>query len=640
MEPDEWGAKNRRYPTGHDLPGPRDPTLTPYMIPFGRSVASRLYRKVAMACSAQSGKTECLLDVIGHRFHTAPAPVLMTGPTKQWLTEQMEPRVMRLLDEAPVLVDRVARGKRMTKTRKVINGAPLRMAHGGSSTALKSDMFALAVTDECDELQANVKGQGDPIKLIDLRGETVVDFVHAIVSTPSLGSAEIEEDPVTKLQFWKYQDPKTIESTIWRIFQEGTRRHFAWKCPHCGEWFIPRSSLLRYDEKAAPIDIKESAVLACPRNGCLIEDASKFDMNKGGVYVAPGQTIAADGQVDGDPPRVLTDSYWVSGICSPFKTFGERAAELAEAKCANDPAKLQAVLSGMFGELTSPLAGGEGLDAADVKAKALPYKRGEVPNDVMRLVAGVDVQTRSIYYSLIGFGARGAAWVLDYDQLHGSTDQDEVWFDLANILQQPIGGMFVELALVDSGFRPDKREPGSVHRVYDFCRANKYVAKPAKGWDSRSQPLIVKKIEVKPTGKQLPFSLELVHANSDFFKSLAFLKFRTPLGQPGGAHVMQDVGDDYCEQIASEVRLIESHKPVWKEKHPHNHYLDCFSLALAAGWLLNVQRIPDGVKREDEPVETDEPPQVSEQVTVAPEVAARSLSLRERMAKRASLFRR
>jgi hypothetical protein len=67
---------------------------------------------------------------------------------------------MALLDEAPTLKDKVARGKRMTKTRKVISGSPLRLAHAGSSTALKSDPAALALMDEVDEMLANVKKAG------------------------------------------------------------------------------------------------------------------------------------------------------------------------------------------------------------------------------------------------------------------------------------------------------------------------------------------------------------------------------------------------------------------------------------------------------------------------------------------------
>ena len=50
------------------------------------------------------------------------------------------------------------------------------------------------MTDEVDELVGNLKHQGDPIGLIDRRGDAYADFVHCAVSTPSAGLAEIETD--------------------------------------------------------------------------------------------------------------------------------------------------------------------------------------------------------------------------------------------------------------------------------------------------------------------------------------------------------------------------------------------------------------------------------------------------------------
>ena len=47
--------------------------------------------------------------------------------------------------------------------------------------------FGSSDSTEADELMANVKGQGDPVGLVDARGDTYEDFVHALVSTPSRG---------------------------------------------------------------------------------------------------------------------------------------------------------------------------------------------------------------------------------------------------------------------------------------------------------------------------------------------------------------------------------------------------------------------------------------------------------------------
>jgi phage terminase large subunit GpA-like protein len=109
-----------------------------------RAIAAGAHKRVVLVFAAQSAKTELMLDVAGQRLDQKPVPILYVGPNKQFLSEQFEPRVMQLLDGAPTLAEKVARGKRMTKTRKMVSGVPFRLAHAGSTAALKSDPAALA----------------------------------------------------------------------------------------------------------------------------------------------------------------------------------------------------------------------------------------------------------------------------------------------------------------------------------------------------------------------------------------------------------------------------------------------------------------------------------------------------------------
>ena len=73
------------------------------MVPMARAVHGGQYKRVVMVCSAQSGKTENLIDLIGARLDQRPAPILYVGPIRDFLTDQFEPRLMSLLDEAETL---------------------------------------------------------------------------------------------------------------------------------------------------------------------------------------------------------------------------------------------------------------------------------------------------------------------------------------------------------------------------------------------------------------------------------------------------------------------------------------------------------------------------------------------------------
>lgn len=568
-------------------------------------MASRRYKRCVFVVSAQSGKSETLLDIIGQRLDQEPAPILYVGPSKQFITEQWEPRVMALLNEAPTLAGKVARGKRMTKTRKVIAGVPLRLAHGGSSTALKSDPASLAVTDEADELMANIKGQGDPVGLVDARGDTYADFVHAMVSTTSRGPKAVEIDPISGLGFWKVQPADEIDSTIWTYWQSGTRHHWTWCCPRCGERFVPRFDCLEFEgkgdeTKTTPARARESAHLICPRRGCRITNDDKAEMNRTGIYVAPGQALDAAGQPVGDPPASDTASYWVSGLCSPFRSFGDRAAKYVEAVQTGDPDKVQTVMNAGFGELWSP-QGGDVPDWQEVAALKSPYLSLTVPLPVILLTAGIDVQGNRLVYVIRGWGARATSWLVQHGELWGATAETAVWTDLAEVLRRTYDGLPVKWAFVDSGFRPGKKEMLPLNRVYDFCRRHRAFVHASKGSSTpMTKPLVVSRIEVEQDGKADAYGLDLVRLDSGYWKGFVQERLRWPVDQPGAFHLSQDATDDYCQALVSEAPV---RKPgggwIWVPRTRNNHFLDCEAMAAAAGYLAGAQNLTAEQRRVD-----------------------------------------
>ena len=596
--PDKWAEDNRHYPASAGIPGPRDPTLTGYLIPFARRVHGGAHRRVVAVTAAQSGKTDNILDCIGARLTQRPAPILYVGPSNEFVTDQFEPRVMAMLDEAKPLRDKVVRGRRMKKKLKLVSGVRLRLASAGSSTALKSDPAALGLVDEYDEMIANIKGQGDPLGLVEARGETYADFVTAITSTPSVGVVDTEVDPVNGLELWRQGTAENIESPIWRLWQQGTRHHFAWPCPHCGEYFVPRFKHLRWPKNATPAQARRDAFLVCPHCGGVIDDGHKPEMIAGGVQVAPGQSIEEAREGINEPDN-STWSCWTSGLCSPFVTYGERAERYLTALNSGEPDKIQTVMNAGFGECYSLAAAGDAPEWKEVMDRRLPYKAGEVPTGGLRLVMGVDVQRFSLIYVIRAFGSRGTSWLVENGQLYGPTDDEEVWAALTDLWMQPIAGMQIERVFIDSGFRPDKPEQGNEHKVYEYCRRFSWICFPTKGRDTQTPPYRTTKIEVKPDGKRALYSIDLVTLSTDFFKSLVMSRLRTPMDIAGAFYVNADVTEDYAKQVTSEARIVIEGRPRWVKKASANHFLDCEALCAAIGYALNVQRIPEGVERTD-----------------------------------------
>ena len=596
MEPDLWAAANRTYPATAAVPGPRDPLLTPYVVEPERAIASGNHKRVVMVFGAQSGKSELMLDVAGQRLDQRPGPILYVGPNKQFLTEQFEPRVMALLDEAPSLMAKVARGKRMTKTRKVVAGVPFRLAHSGSSTALKSDPAVLALVDEYDEMRDNVNNQGGPLGLVERRGDTYADFVCVVTSTPKRGRVGTVHDPESGLLFWDPAVAEDIESPIWQLWQQGTRHHWCWPCPQCNDYFVPRFDLLRFPLKATPLEAARETFLECPACQGVIEETHKAEMNARGRYVAPGQRIDQTGVVTGDPPNTKSISFWCSGLASPFVSFGERVAVLVEAQQSGDDAMVQQAYNAGFGELYSA-GGGEVPEWVEIKEKSrrATYSRNEVPADVMYLTMAADVQRHSIPYVIRGWGPRASSWLIDYGYLRGDTSDEDIWNALGDLVTQPINGMVIRLAFIDSGFRPGKTDTLPINRIYEFCRRFMKRVRPTKGSSGPMRmPLVLSKIEVsRKDGRAAKYGLDLVRLDTDHWKSWVHERLRWPEDEIGGWHLFRNVDDDYCHQLVSEARLKHpTGKVEWVQRSRANHFFDCEAMQAAAGYLLNVQRIP------------------------------------------------
>lgn len=595
--PDAWARDNRVYPKTSGVPGPRDPALTPYLVEFARAAASGRYKRTVATVGAQMGKTDMMLDVIGQRLDQRPVPILYVGPTKDFVVDQFEPRVVGLLEQSASLAAKTAWGKANKKARKIVAGVPLRLAHAGSSSALKSDQAGMALVDEYDELLANVKGQGDPLGLVEARGFSYGgEFSTMVASTPSVGSIETEIDPETGLEFWKEADPEDIKSPIWRLWQQGTQFHWAWPCPHCGEFFIPRFKQLRWPERATPAQARRGAFLCCPANGCVIEDAdeTRKAMNAAGVLIARGQRIE-NGIVVGDPPENSTWSMWASGLCSPFVSWGERAEGYLLALATGEEAKIQTEINAGFGECYALGGTGDIYEWTEVRRRIAPYRKGECPSGVLAAVAGVDVQKRSLIFVVRGFGVSGRSWLLDYGQIYGTTDDDGgVWDELWSVLQTDYGTVPVSLAFVDSGFRPDKREAGSEHRVYAFARQNHHLIRAIKGQQTLASPIVPKRHEIEVGGGRAKSAIELCHLSTDYFKSLVHSRLRLPELHPETWSLPEDITEDYCRQIVSEVRTISPvGKPLWVRKSRNNHFLDCEAMAAAAAFYLRLHNLTE-----------------------------------------------
>lgn len=640
LPPDEWADAKRVLPKGSPEPGKFRSSRAPWMIRFGREAVSGRRRRCVGVMGSQTGKTDGLLNISGQKIETDPGPILYVGPTKSNIEKVIEPRFMRMVRGAPSLHAQLDRGK-PSKTLKVFGDVSLRFGWAGSPTELASQDAAMTQTDELDRMKGNVGGEGSPLELIEGRLEAHTDGVSIVTSTPTEGSVETYVDEFG-IERWKVAPVADVASPIWRLWQEGTRHEWAWPCPDCGEYFVPRSKLLQWPKSATPQQAEEQARLVCPHCGVMIETSAKDAMNARGVAVAPGEQVHPDGTITGQcaPNRIF--SLWVSGLCSSWRSFGDRAQRLLSAQLSGDEQRVRAVLNTRFGELYS-VGGKDAPQSSSVRACAAGYVFGEVPPGVRWVTCFVDVQKRSLVYAIRGWGAGMESWLLEAGEIPGETERDEPWQQLALFQDREFGERRLRIHRlgIDSGYRPGEKWRRPDNQIYAFGRQYGRWVCVSKSWQQRQRPISMSHIDVTIRGKTFAAGLRLWHLDSDVFKSWVHSQIAADdAGKERRWHVPGDVSEEYCQQLTAESRMLNaSGRATWVRLRKANHFLDCEAGNVAMAQIMGLHRRrrrsigQQPAPSEQPPEQADEKPSAPAPDQTKPQRAARPPRMRRNWAR-------
>jgi len=604
--PDQWANENRVLPAGSAEPGPMRMSRTPYVVPIGRAFSIPTMRRISFMMARQMAKTNgVMFNVMGQRLDDDPTPMLYVGPTQSNIDDVIEPKITEMLENSPTLWEKTARGQENKKHAKRVSGVSLRLAWAGSSTQLKADSAGLGFVDEIDGIEADMKkhGEGSTVDMVEAITSTFPEGKVGLTSTPTEGYVETCVDERTGIEHWAPSD--TVTSAIWKHWQEGSRHEWAWPCPHCLEYFVPRFKLLIWPDGANPVEAEDEAGVTCSKCGSLVNEMSRTWMNDRGVMVSPGQQPLAYDSANGSFSEggtgvTLIDhadngkklqlawgdfhlpgwsrgaaSFWVSGLAtfSAKKTWGFIAGKFLRAVRSLEHERLQGVYNTDLGELYR--VSGEAPKWDTVLACTGVYTIGMIPEDIKTITAGVDVQKNRLVYAVRGWADGFTSYLIEHGELWGDTDQPMVWTLLSDLLHKDFDGLPISKMSVDSGYRRDE--------VYHFCRMNKPIAVPTKGHDRLDKPYYASLVDVNFRGKVIKNGLQLWHVDSDVMKSWVHARIDWPKDQDGVWLLPSDIDEDYCKQIIAEQRVVKpSGQVTWVQVSKDNHFLDAEALAYLA----------------------------------------------------------
>jgi len=560
---DEWADQNRILPKGSAEPGPFRTSRTPYLKAIMAACIDPKIKTVCFVAASQLGKTELQLNVMGYRLDVDPMPIMFVSPTQRLAESVSQTRVMPMIRSTPALLDKLDQTRSNLKiTEKFIAGVRLGFAWL-SATELSSHPTHTLMIDELDRM-SDIPGEGDVVTLASARTTTFVDSKIIVCSSPTIEGA----------------------SAIMDLYLGGTQQRWTWPCPSCNQYFAPSFDLLKWEPKSNPTMAKRTAYVECPHCGVRILDKDRGSMNTAGRYEA---------QLGGDPASDCA-SFMVSGLASPWRSWGEAAKQWVAAAHSRDQERIRAVLNTTFGELYR--IQGDAPPAELVKELRAGYRSNELPAGVIGITVGVDVQKSCLYYVIRAWGEGSTSWLIRHGQLYGETDQPSVWADLAHLFEESWGvgdrQLRVNGMLIDSGYRPDP--------VYNFVARFPGRARASKGHQALATP-------VKASDAEPKRGIKLMHINTYHFKDFVHTRIRTPLGERGAFNLPIDASNDYCEMLVSESKVVKPNGTVvWvHDRNVENHYFDAEVLAAAAAYLSNYldRRVAPPPKAD--PAETDPP---------------------------------
>ena len=427
----EWADEYRRLSSEAAAePGRWRTSRAPYQREIMDAVCDVRVQKVVIMSAAQIGKTDALiLNPIGYYMHYDPSPIMVMQPTIALSEAFSKDRLTPMLRDTPVL-----RGKVSEKTRnsgntilhKVFPGGHITMVGANSPAGLRSRPIRILLADEIDAYPATAGNEGDPLILAGKRLANFWNKKEVCVSTPT--------------------DAQTSRIAV--EYENSTQEEWNVPCPMCGKLTpLVWANVIFTD--------MDDIGYACPACGVVSSETDWKEQYKNGKFIAKY-------------PERKVRGFHLNALASTFvewREIVEKFITANEEKKKGNIELLKAWTNTEMGETWDEE--GEKIETDDLYKRRERYNC-EVPEEVLVLTAGVDVQDDRFEIEVVGWGAEKESWGIRYQVIRGDLKLKPVWDELDAFLSQTFttsDGRRLKIicTCVDSGGH-------FTTQVYRFCK--------------------------------------------------------------------------------------------------------------------------------------------------------------------------
>ena len=466
----DWADNYRILSTGSAEPGRWKTSRAPYQKDIMDAFTQPGVHRVVAKLASQSGKSDCMNNVIGRFAHLDPCPILLIQPTVEMATDFSKTRVAPMIRDTKALNQIFLNTKDTTqgtaKTRdgnntilsKLFPGGRLILCGANSPAGLASRPVRVLLADEVDRFPDSAGTEGDPVDLASKRMSTYWNYVMGLFSTPTNeGASRID-----------------IE------YLAGTQEEWQYKCPNCGEYhvlshidmYVPETDLTEIKDRAGHKTILVKNVLwRCPDCGHSFDERAM--RNTAQKYIAKNPVAIENG----------IRSFYVNAFTSPWLKWTTIMKEWLEAK--GDPEREKVVMNTRFGLSYRQIGA---FEDETIFVRRREQYGAELPDGVLMLTAAVDTQDNRFEYEVCGWGTDEECWGIIKGIVLGEPDKASTQQELNEVLDRVYRfadgrGLKIWRTFIDSGGHYSSA-------IYKYC--NRYMRKqrfPIKGMGGPGIPL-------------------------------------------------------------------------------------------------------------------------------------------------------
>lgn len=425
----EWADKNRVLVSESSAePGAWRTDRAPYQREIMDTFNQPGIWQIVIMASAQVGKSEIELNMMGAAIDNDPGPILYIQPTDKVAEDYSKRRITPMLNACPSLKRKVAKTKSRdsanTITMKTFVGGSLAIIGANSPADLASKPVRYIFMDETDRFPASAGSEGDPQELAERRTET---FRHnrkiVKTSTPTIkGASRIERD-----------------------FMNGTQEEWHTQCPHCQTYSYINFKDIKFEKEIFKNTFNEndyivtSVAWECP--------VCKRQIGEHEAKRLPAKWVTKN-------PKAIENgirSFRLNAFMSPWSDWKDICRKFL--KAGKDPELLKTFYNTMLGE-SWEIRSSDGLDQKLYNRRE--HYNSEVPTGVLVMTMGVDTQDNRLEYEVVGWDEKGQSWGISRGIIPGRADAPGVWEEIDLLLDRQwklSNGMKMKIlaTFIDSG---------------------------------------------------------------------------------------------------------------------------------------------------------------------------------------------